>query len=200
MAFSTYSSLKSMLTTWLSREDLAEYAGDFITMATGLFNRRLRCREMLTTVTRTPVSGIASLPGDYLEYVRVADNNGNSLSFMAQDAAIQAYAANYSGLAAHFTIVGNEIHVFPSSTDQLTFVYYAKIPELSAEQETNWLLTAWPEAYLRAATGYAADFIRDDQQAQKYLALSEQLISEIRTADTLSQYAKAGTWTRGVTP
>lgn len=200
MAINTYDGLKSAVQTWMTRDDIAAFVPDFITFATNLFNRRLRLRDMVETATLTQTNGVCALPDDYLEYIRVADASSRSLSFMPQDAAIQAYANNAAGTASHFTIVGSDLHIFPASGDAITLVYYAKIPALTATSGPNWVLEKHPEIYLRACQSYAADFIRDNVEAQKFMALTEALISEIKGEDDLSQYAKAGTWIRGVTP
>lgn len=202
MAITTFSGLKASVAGWLARSDLDSDLGSFVELATAMFNRRLRTRQMIATATLTPVDGVAIIPSDYLQYRRVTETGGvrRALSYLSPDAAEREYPFNYSGQSAHFSIIGGSLVTYPQSANPVELVYFQKIPALSDAVTTNWVLEQYPELYLRAATAYGADFIKDDAQMQKFMSMAERLIFEIGSVDNLANYADAETWTKGIHP
>ena len=69
MAITTYSNLKTTIASYLNREDLTAYLGDFITLAESRLNRELRVREMVEINTST-IFGIYYYPtfNTYLDF------------------------------------------------------------------------------------------------------------------------------------
>ena len=51
MAITTYTNLKTTIASYLNREDLTAYLGDYITLAESRLNRELRVREMVDIIT-----------------------------------------------------------------------------------------------------------------------------------------------------
>ena len=202
MAYDTYASLKSTVADMMARSDLTSSLDLFVTQATNFLNRRIRLREMETIATLTPVDGVVTLPTDYLQYRRVVDLGSprTEVSYMAPTAVDQAYQTSYAGKAIHFTIIGTSLYTRPLTANNVELTYYAKLPHLSDAQTTNALLTAHPDVYLRASLAFGFDFIRDDAQMQKHMAIADALIDEATTNDRIANYAKAGTWIKGVTP
>lgn len=202
MAITTYEGLKSAVATWMARDDLTAYVPDFITFAEGYINTRLRHRKMVTTVSLTPVDGVCTLPTDYLQYRRVVVDTGTryTLEYIVPDQADQRYPSAPAGLPIHFTIVGDELRMFPTTGESIELTYWQQVPALSATNSSNWLLAYRSEAYLRLACSYAADFIKNDGEAQKQLALADMIFEQIERDDTLANYSRAGMTFRGVTP
>lgn len=58
----------------------------------------------------------------------------------------------------HYTIVGTELRFFPVPETSYTaeFSRYCRLPALSDDNTTNWLLTAFPNVYLYAALAQAS--------------------------------------------
>lgn len=202
MAITTLGGLKATTARWLAREDLSAELGDFVELATALFNEKLRVRQMIAKVSLPTTGGAATLPADYLQYRRVVDLSGTRslLTYLAPDAVEQEYPFNYSGIACHFTIIGGLLQTYPSTVNDVELTYFQKIPALSGDTSTNWLLAEHPELYLRAATAYGADFIKDDAQMQKFMTMTLARIADLKNTDDLANYAKAETWTKGVHP
>lgn len=204
MAITTYAELKTAVADWLDRSDLTSYMGDFVTLAEGYLNRNVMHRKMITSTDLSPASNVYTLPTDYLHYVRVVEKASvrRDLEFIPPAVADQRYADRASGISSNFTIVGDSLTAFPLSTNDIELTYRQKIPALSDSNTTNWLLTASPELYLRAAQFQALIFINETSSAryQTTAALTERLVSDLNDESMLGQYYQAGLQMRGSTP
>lgn len=208
MAITTYATLQSAIITHAMRSgdtDFAAAVPDFITGCEQLFNygseslQGLRLADMETTVTLTPVNGVAALPADYLQFRRVM--SGTHVLQPAEP----GWAANYydgAGPATgkFFTVTGSSLTVFPVSDAPIALTYYAKIPALSNANTTNWLLTKAPMAYLYGSLLHAAPFGMDDARIQTYGTLFSQAVGGLIKSDAMGRYARSVSRVRGPTP
>jgi hypothetical protein len=149
MALATYSDLLSAVASWMERSDLSSQIPDFVTLFEAKMNRILRVRQMETSSTLTPSSGVATLPTDYLEHRRVTWNGTQKrdLEYVEPSYFALAYPTSPSDVPRIFTIEGTSLKVMPVSDTTVVLAYYAKLAALSATS-TNWLMTAHPDAYL----------------------------------------------------
>ena len=202
MAINTYSGLKNAIGVWLSREDLSAYIPDFVTFAEGFINDNVRHRKMLEIASLTPVNGVCPLPTDYLQYRRVVLDTGTRyvLQYITPDQADARYPSSPGGLSQHFTIVGTDLLMFPTTDTDIELTYWQKIPALSDSNTSNWLLDERPEAYLRLGCAFAAEFTKNDAEAQKQMALAMQIFGQIEGQDTLANYSRAGMTSNEVRP
>jgi len=211
MSIVDFASLSQAVTDNLARSDLAPFVPDFITMAENWLNfgadgiDPLRCREMETVVPLTPdpVTGISPLPADYLQYIRasVINTQRATLSYLTPDQAERWYPDGTGGIAEFFSIIGTGLYTYPITTSQqLSLVYYAALPPLTAGNPTNWLLTKSPSLYLRAALSQAAEFIKDDAEMTKQGGLAAALLAGLNRSDMLAKYARAGITFRNGAP
>lgn len=210
MTIGTYAQLQSAVTSWLEdRTDVASFVPDFITLAENVLNfgmgddfAPLRVRDMETVVSLPSVNGVATIPTDYLQYRRVVPATGNRypITFTTPDGADLLYPTGQAGLPQHFTIVGSNLYTYPKTSDNVELTYYAMIPALSDSNTTNWLLTKAPGIYLRASLMQAAEFIKEDAEAQKQAAICQALMAGLSRSDQMANYARAGVTLRGNTP
>lgn len=210
MTITNYTELVTAVQAWLKdRTDLAAYVPDFITLAENVLNYGmgddfppLRVRDMETVVSLVSATGVAALPSDYLQYRRLVPATGNRypIKYTTPDGADVLYPTGQAGLPCHFTIVGSSLNTYPKTSDNVELTYYAKIPALTSGAPTNWLLTKSPSIYLRAALMQAAEFIKDDAEAQKQALLCRSLMNGLQNSDFMANYARAGVTLRGNTP
>ncbi len=203
MAFATYSDLKTAIQAFYkNRADVMLYAPDLIRLTEAYLNTELRCREMETTVTLTPVSNIVTLPDDFLEFKRVVENASirRPLSYITEDDADSMYATRSAGLASNFTIVGNQLQAFPLSSNTIEIVYYRTIPALSDSNPTNWLLTKFPNIYLHGALMYGAELTKDNEEMLKEATLLDKYIGNLQGLDNRSKFGNVGVTLSGYTP
>lgn len=207
MAITTYAELQTAVADHLARTDLTSFIPDFITMAENWLNYGsansppLRSREMEEVATLTPVSGVVTLPTDYIEYRRVVESTGvrRNLTYITPDMAEILYPSRSAGSGERFTIIGDSLYTFPLVSNDIELTYYQALPPL-ASNTSNWLLTKAPGVYLRAALIQAAAFIKDDAELEKQASLGKALVAGMNHSDMLGKYARAGLTPRGITP
>lgn len=205
-----YTDLVSYISDYAARSDSATVGNVplFIELSTAMFNhgqfdfKPLRTREMLTTATLTPSSGSFSLPDDYLQFRTFTSDESipRNLTPIAPDFATEQYAGYGAGLANNFTIIGSTVYLYPSSDTDVMLSYYAKIPDLSASNLSNWLLAKQPNAYLHAGLLQLAIYTKDDGLFQRSAALVRDAVAGLDTEEFLANFARAGANMGMVTP
>lgn len=203
MSITNYGELKTAVQEWLyDNSSVTAYASDFITLAQGYLNRVLRCREMVTQTDISISSGLYALPADYLEWRHVVEKASirRPLNFISLASADNMFPDRPSGLASHFTVIGSNIRCYPTPTNDIELTYYAKIAALSADSDTDWLLTKMPNLYLSTSLMYAAEFIKDDEEAAKHKGLADLYIEQIRSEDQMNTLANSPAYIDGITP
>lgn len=207
-----YSELLTTVQNWADRADSAvvNECANFIAFATDSFNHGmpermiapLRVREMTTTGNVTPVDGVAALPADFLEMKAVTSLNSirRPLSMVSAGYTDARYADRAGGLPNSFSVTGNSLSTYPVSSTELEIIYFQKIPYLSVEDPTNWLIEKIPALYLHAALYQLAMFIRNDGLLQRSAAMVASMIDGLNTTDILALYARSSVKMSMVTP
>ena len=172
MALTTFSELKTAIAGFLNRDDLTSVVGDFITLAEAQMNRDIRHWRMVERATATFSGRYTTLPDDWLETVRLTMGNVSqgyrALRLMSHDQMERERArdANTSGAPLYYAHLGAEIEVWPTPDESYTgeLVYIEKIPALSDDQPTNWVLDHAPDAYLYASLLQSAPYLHEDER------------------------------------
>lgn len=192
MAIATYSDLQASVATWLNRTDLTALIPDLITMAEAKLSGDLATRSMETKTTLATVAGTSTvaLPSDMLEMKRlqILSSYNTVLKYLAPDELSADYWDNRSGTPAVFTVSGStmELAPVPDAVYSLELTYFQRIPALSASNTTNWLLTAWPNAYLYAALCAAQPYLMNDERLPVFQALYKEAVEAINGVDWYS--------------
>lgn len=194
MTISTYAELKSAVADWLNRADLTPAIPTFIRLAEAKFNRDLRTRKQVKRATAVLDGQFLSLPTDWLEAIRLQLNTTppRVLSYVTMDEALQLRARRFGDTGASaFTIVDDALEVVPvvGSATELEMAYYRKIPALSDDSPTNWLLTEWPDLYLYSALVHAAPYLREDDRLAAWKGMADQMLEEIRVSDDRAKHS-----------
>jgi hypothetical protein len=200
MDFSSYSGLQSAVTEWLARSDLATEVPSFILLAESLINQKLRHRKMEAVTSITPSSNVCALPSDFLKARKVSYGTKETiLEGMTPEIAKAHY--RYSGASTSaYTIVGDNLELYPSGTEDIELTYYQKLPALSDSNTSNWLLVEAPHLYLSAAKAMAADFVGDAEEYQKNVAISGTVIQSLNEQSDIALYSNMRYMPKGVTP
>jgi hypothetical protein len=90
--------------------------------------------------------------------------------------------------------------IMPDTTSTVTLDYYQKIPALSDEAPTNWLLTDHPDLYLYATLGELAALGKNAPEAAAWIARGDAILNEIITLDRAKRYSDAIVGIKGPTP
>ena len=169
-----YTTLQSAIADYLNRQDLTSQIPLFIQLCEADMNTALRTREMVRRARTTSSAEYVSLPTDWLEAINLQIVDGVSpLRFLTLDEAdIQKKRGVYTSVS-FYALMDGAIELVPAPGDdvEIEMVYYAKIPALSDENASNWLLQKAPDAYLYGCLLHAAPFLMDDQRMSTFGSL-----------------------------
>lgn len=204
MALDSYDGLKAEIANYAFRTGDAEFEAavpSFIRLAETRIGRALRVSDMEETVSLSLTNGAGYLPNDFLEARRVISGAPSvDLAFLAPSAATDLYPTNYGGIARHYSTVGGRLQTYPSGTGPVTIIFYAAIPALSEDNQSNWLLEKAPDLYLYGSLVEAAPFMMDDAGLQKWMTLYRAALNDVQNADKMARWAGARARTVGPTP
>lgn len=189
MALDTYAGLLSGVADWLMRDDLTSVIPSFVALAESDMNRVLRLRAMLSRATLVGDDEYVALPADCLE-VRSLALDGLTLEY-AGSGPLDAYAAGYAGgQSSWWGIDGTDLRFAPAPTGSpsISLSYYARIPALSDDNQTNAVLTEHPGIYLYGALLAAAPYLLDDQRGMMWRAMYDDAVSKAQVSDEHAQW------------
>lgn len=180
---SDYSGLQTSISRWLHRSDLVSVIPDLIMLAETRFNRNLRVRQMEKKATLTLTDGAGALPADWLELVGSPKDGETRFQFVARD--------EFCGLGSIYTLIGNEIHVSHNGSGPPTvdICYYSRIPALSDQNASNWLLQDGPDVYLYGALLESAPYIKNDERIETWRALLQVALTDLQMASDRGKYS-----------
>lgn len=195
MALSTFADLKTSIANYLNRSDLTSVIPDFITLTEAKLNRILRIRPMQKRVSTTLTSGDAfvDLPNDFLEATQIfIDSNPNKvLNYVNANQIELENTQESSGTPSQYTITGDEFQLspIPDSNYTLKISYYAKIPALSTENTSNYLLASYPQVYLYGSLLEAQPYIVNDERITVWMSLFNEAVQLINRDDEQGRYS-----------
>ncbi len=188
MAIGTYAELQAAVASWLHRTDLTSGIQDCIVLAEERFNRRLRTRHQETTLADTDIASYQiTIPTNTIAVRRLWRVDG-SLKRELMVAPLGIVNASQTGGLAYNYAWGATTWEF-DGTGTVGGVLYRNIPTLSDSNTTNWLLTAYPSAYLYGTLAEAASHVRNTAGGIEWDAKTDSKIAEINrreNADAMS--------------
>jgi len=108
-----------------------------------------------------------------------------SLYYLTLQEADKLRASGATGKAYHYTIHASDLEFVPPLEEDtpIELTYYARIPELTDDADTNWLLTDWPDIYLYGSLLQASPYLRDDDRVPMWQSIYEKAIEKARVQD-----------------
>lgn len=173
MSFTTYAGLKTAIAAWLNRDDLTSQIPDFVSLATATLNKVLRDRRMAVNVDIVTVATgrAVSAPADMLGPIYLTEKFAEQypLEQVSPERLMELRRTRFRsyGQPRYYATIGAFLELCPTPLDAgtLDLHYYAEIPALSADGDTNWVLTDEPDIYLYTALLHAAVFLGDPGMA-----------------------------------
>lgn len=191
--FADYLDLRTAVIEVIGNADITDVFPRLVKMAEKDFERRLRCREMITDTTLTVSSGTASLPADFLEVIDLSTSAGVEQVQVSR----QAYE-KLSDKRGFFTVDSANVLASDAEYD---FRYYTKLDTLTASNTTsNWLLAKYPELYLYAVAEKAAKHLANVELATATGSLAETEYNSVAGQDYAERYSRARVRVAGPTP
>jgi len=204
MALADFADLKDSIASWLARvadTEITSNAADFVALAEAYFNRKLRVRQMETVSTFTTTDGSTNLSDDYLAWKRLTwlGDTYVALEYVSPDMLVRMHPAVEAGTPSVFTIENNDIIVRPTDDDtEFSFLYYAKVPALEDDTDTNWVLNEYPDLYLAASLAEANAFLINPDHSNLWAQKRAMIIDDITKLSEKTKGPSAirpiGTW------
>ena len=192
-AFADFIDLQTAVVEHVRNPSIADVFPRLVKLAEVGFNRRLRCREQISTATVTILGGSGALPTDMAEIIGVYDAAG--VEYIAQP--LQAVKVS-QGRGYYAISSGN---IVTRNDEDLTVEYYANVPTITDSlTDSNWLLQKHPGLYLYGVGMEAAKYLRDVETAQATSALLDMEYTAAAAQDDQDRYSRARVRVSGVTP
>ena len=187
-----YSELQSVIADFANRQDLASQIPTFIQLTEARLNRDIRHWRQEKRAQAQVTGERFPLPCDWLETIKViADGKPLRLADAFEVDRVD-HAAQRAFVANHFyRHTGDELELIPASDGPVDFEieYVAKVPSLSDEQPTNWLLEEFPDVYIYGAMLQVAPFLHDDQRIAVWTQAYGEAVSSANISSDKSKYS-----------
>lgn len=197
-AITNYTTLAAAIDAWDERtHDSAELIG----LAEAEFRLHLGpnyAKE--TSATLTVTAGSAALPTGFVRPLALTHATYGELTQKPLARIRQNRVWNASGIPGEYAITGSTIEVAPSFDGDLTFDYEGTLAGLSASNETNWLITNAPQAYVAMCWSFAKAKFEDWQSAGLLRAQALATLDDLATQSTVGQFGRARPVLPGATP
>jgi hypothetical protein len=192
MSISTYAELQTAIGNWINRSDLTDRIPEFIALAEGKLNRKVRHYRQKVLVTTTYDTSITTrridYPSNQLEIINLqikpsgaADTQYDSIKLIAPERIETVYKG--SGRPDFYCLRGDI--EFNRLADQ---TYTVRIHQMKrwalATDLTNWLLTNYPDAYVYGALLEASLYLNQDSRVAGWRDLYKDAIREINDEST----------------
>ena len=197
MALDHYTSIKTAVASnWMHRSDLTSTVDDFIDLFESGFNSEMRVRQMERSTSTTSTSGYLVHPAQWLQWkqLRLSQSGGYvNLAPITEESQVTNFGRETTGTPRYYKTIGDKTYLYPTpSTDAVVqATYYESVTSLSTSQASNWLLAAYPGAYLYGslteATSYVVDDARSTVWKQKLLETLNRIRNESDRAEQGSQ-------------
>lgn len=189
MALATLSDLKTRVADYLARpiDDIANEFASAVEMVESELNTDpdFRVADMEKLVDLAVTSGVANLPSDFIELRNVTNDSG-----------LNCGSYYLSGLSLVFSTSDPN----DSGISGVTVLYYASLPPLVNDGDTNWLLTKYPQIYLYGILSELGFWLVDATQITAFGAKYTQSLEKLRSADRNKRWGGASVIISGPTP
>lgn len=190
MSLADLTALKTAVATdWLHRSDLTTAIGDFVALFESDFNSQVRVRQMETETSQVSTAGYLLHPTGWLGWKEIRGTNGGleyELEPVTDEVAVGTTRGD-SPPAYKYKVKGSRTYLYPSASG-VTFpaTYYVGVGLSSG---TNWLLTAYPGAYLYGTLLQAVASIGDDPRVPLWQQAYDTVLNRIIADSKKQEYS-----------
>jgi hypothetical protein len=99
------------------------------------------------------------------------------------------YPTTGSGTPEFYTLVDNTIRVNSIPEDEVEISYYVRIPALTDDAPTNWMLTNHPDVYLYGSLIHAEPYLKNDKRILTWKTMYEMALKQVEDADKKARWS-----------
>jgi hypothetical protein len=207
MALEDYAALKAAVISFTGRDDLSSKFPILIALAEfEIYNNEdkpLRVSSLETSTTLQTVGGVneVALPAGYLNLRSIKRSSGGTECELTYNSPSALQVAG-SGIPTHYTIEGNNLvfSYIPDGVYDLELSYYSKPDPLDETNNTNVILTNYPNIYMYACMFSIYDFSTEPELSEMYYAKMLRAIRGAMKSDGKGLRPNSVMRTRGLTP
>lgn len=196
MSIDNYGELKTALTRYLKRADLADLYDDWVDFASSRIDNDCRLAEQEYRTTATANAQFLTLPLDFVEMrnIQVSVTGGAyPLTYLTPEA-LDLYArVDKRQPIKHYTIVNSQIELIPApaadSTTVIELFYFAKLFPLVNDGDTNKVLLAFPQLYIYAMMVEAMPFIEHTEGMASWNGMYRDMANLLNTRAEKARYS-----------
>jgi hypothetical protein len=189
MSLGDYTALVGEAATWLHRADITTaQVGVFVQLFESDFNAQMRVRQMEQETSQISTAGYLQHPTNWLNWKQIRGTNGGvsyNLEPVTDESAVNLTAGE-SGPSRLYKVRGSKTYLYPNTGGTFPATYYEGVALTSG---TNWLLSAFPGAYLYGTLLQATAFIVDDPRVSLWQNAYEQNLERIREASRRGEWS-----------
>lgn len=186
-----YASLQTTVADFLNRDDLTAAVPTFIALGESNIARDLRHWRQERRVVGPTNWPFETLPFDFLELIDIYAEDGTQLSQIpSPEFGSRKAAATPAGTPCYYRMSAGEIEFYPTPAPDtpITLRYYARIPALTDEHPTNWLLEHAPDVHLYGALMHTAPYLQHDERITTWAALYSAAVQQLNTQSKRAQH------------
>ena len=192
MAITSYSELKTAITSWLdvATADLSSIIDDLVTVGEKRIFRECRTRDMEDSFSTAISSGSIALPSGYVElkYARVDGTPSQPLERRSAESLYEMYPTRSSSGKPKFIAREGSTFIFgpyPDSDYTIKGIYYKRLAVLSSS--ANALFTSNPDLYLFACLAESEIVIGRDNRIAIWEAKYKKILDDVNGEDRREQ-------------
>lgn len=191
--FTDYASLQTEIGNWLERSGTTPVTSNvttWIQLAESEINVELqgirKTRTSTTSLTGSIGSRVLALTSltDFLTAIALVRTTDSSEVRMRKYAGGTIPRRTQNGYPLAWAVTGDNIVLDAPCDKAHTFEFWYHTKFDIATDDTNWLLSNYPNIYLFKSLKHAAVFFKDAQGAQGYDAIAETDIAKLKAAES----------------
>lgn len=196
MGLATFDELKQSVIDQTHRNDLDLKMDDFVTLAENEMRANedeplnIRANELISSTVAVVDSALVPLPTNYQSSRSLRITLGETQFRIVYQTPANMVRRNGSGDPCFYTIFGDNIQFDINAKEAftVTFEYESDLTPLAELNQTNNILTKYPNVYLFGALKQAFAFAEDDEQTLKYHSLFMDAITATNNAEKLGRF------------
>lgn len=192
MSLADYTAVKAAVGDWLHRADITSQVDDFIDLFESDFNANMRVRQMEQQTTISTTAGYLLHPTNWLGWKELKATYGGNvyhLSPVTDEVAVEyTYGEGSSSVPRYYKVKDSKTYIYPSpgSGTSILTTYYEGVGLSSG---SNWLLSAYPGAYLYGALLQSHVYVFNDARVPMWQQAYEAVKASIRADSRRTEWS-----------
>lgn len=174
MSIGTYAQLKTAMANWLrpnatASSDMVARIPEYISLAQGELNALLATHPRMQTIASlTITSGFATVPDRLLNVIAIQLSASPWTELDVRSTPLAQSYGDALTLPTSYAWVGSQFAFDSLASTTAYIAFHQGLAALSADADTDWLLTTYPNAYLYGALRHADRRLVDEERLSEW--------------------------------